>query len=220
LQTAGKSVVVTYDVTANRLVVTSNDTTTASTVNVTGGTARTSLGLLSGTSTASSGTYTSPATLIFDGVSVSLTGTASAGDVLEVNSYSHAARDLAVVLTDPVSVAASSTKAGPPGNNVNLLSLVALQHQQFASLDGGTLKDAYRTAAANLGVVAQTAERETDAQETLKDQIETLRAQVSGVSIDEELVNLMKFQRGFEAASRLVRMTDEMFQTLLSLKPY
>jgi flagellar hook-associated protein 1 FlgK len=43
---------------------------------------------------------------------------------------------------------------------------------------------------------------------------------VSGVSIDEELVNLMKFQRGFEAASRLVRITDEMFQTLLSLKPY
>jgi flagellar hook-associated protein 1 FlgK len=117
-------------------------------------------------------------------------------------------------------VAASSTKAGSPGNNVNLLSLVALQHRQFASLDGGTLKDAYRTAAADLGVVAKTAERETDAQEILKDQIETLRAQVSGVSIDEELVNLMKFQRGFEAASRLVRITDEMFQTLLSLKPY
>ncbi len=220
LQAAGKSVVVSYDVTTNRLIVTSNDTTSASSVTVTGGTARTSLGVLNGTSTAASGVYASPTTLVFDGVSVSLTGTASAGDVLEVNTYHDAARDLAVALTDPASVAASSTKAGSPGNNVNLLSMVALQHRQFASLDGGTLKDAYRTAAADLGVVAKTAERETDAQEILKDQIETLRAQVSGVSIDEELVNLMKFQRGFEAASRLVRITDEMFQTLLSLKPY
>lgn len=220
LQSAGKSVVVTYDVTSNRLVITSNNSTSTSAVNVTGGTARTSLGMVSGTSTASSGTYASPATLTFDGIAVSLTGAAAAGDVYKVNAYDDAAKNVAVALTDPATVAASSTKAGPPGNNANMLALVALQHRQFASLEEGTLKDAYRTAAANLGVVAQTAERETDAQETLKDQIETLRAQVSGVSIDEELVNLIKFQRGFEAASRLVRMTDEMFETLLSLKPY
>jgi flagellar hook-associated protein 1 FlgK len=220
LQAAGKSVVVAYDTTTNRFVITSNNTTSASSVNVTGGTARTSLGLLGGTSTASSGTYTSPMTITFDGVSVSLTGAAAAGDVFEVNAYSHAAKDLAVVLTDPAAVAASSTKSGAPGNNVNMLALVGLQSRQFASLAGGTLGEAYRTAAANLGVAANTADREVEAQGILKDQIETLRAQVSGVSIDEELVNLIKFQRGFEAASRLVRVTDEMFQTLLSLKPY
>ena len=81
------------------------------------------------------------------------------------------------------------------------------------------MQDAYRSVAAEFGVAAQTADREKNATEILKDQIETLRAQVSGVSMDEELVNLIKFQRGFEAASRLVRLTDEMFQTLLSIKP-
>ncbi|MBH0201272.1 MAG: flagellar hook-associated protein FlgK [Nitrospira sp.] len=219
LQASGKTVAVTYDTTSNRLVITSNDTTTASALNVTGGTARTSLGLIAGTSTSASGTYTSPATLTFDGLSVSLTGAAAGGDVFEVDSYSHAARDLAVVLTNPSSIAASSTRTGVPGNNTNLLALVALQHKQFASLGNGTLHDAYRSVAAELGVVAQTADREKEAKEILKDQIETLRAQVSGVSMDEELVNLIKFQRGFEAASRLVRLTDEMFQTLLSIKP-
>jgi flagellar hook-associated protein 1 FlgK len=150
---------------------------------------------------------------------VTVTGAAAAGDVFKVDSYSHAARDLAVTLTNPSSVAASSSRAGVPGNNTNILSLVALQQRRFASLDGGTLNDAYRTVAANLGVAAQTADREQEAKEILKDQVETLRAQVSGVSMDEELVNLIKFQRGFEAASRLVRITDEMFQTLLSIKP-
>jgi flagellar hook-associated protein 1 len=81
------------------------------------------------------------------------------------------------------------------------------------------LNDAYRVVAAELGVAAQAADREREAKEILKDQIETLRGQVSGVSLDEELVNLIKFQRGFEAASRLVRLTDEMFQTLLAIKP-
>jgi flagellar hook-associated protein 1 FlgK len=219
LQAAGKTVAVTYDITTNRLVITSNDTTASSAVNVTGGTARTSLGLIAGTNTPATGTYTSPATLTFDGLSVTLTGAAASGDIFEVNSYSHAARDLAVALTNPSSVAASSMRTGIPGNNTNLLSLVALQQRRFASLDNGTLNDAYRAVAAELGVASQTADREKEAKDMLKDQIETLRAQVSGVSIDEELVNLMKFQRGFEAASRLVRLTDEMFQTLLSIKP-
>lgn len=219
LVAAGKTVAVIYDTTTNRLVITSNSTLSASAVDVTSGTARASLGLTSGTSTAASGTYGSPTTFTFDGLSMTVTGTPAAGDVFGADSYSRAARDLTVVLTTPASVAASSSRTGVPGNNANLLSLVALQHRQFASLNNGTLNDAYRTTAANLGVAAQAADRENEAQEILKDQIDTLRAQVSGVSIDEELVNLIKFQRGFEAASRLVKLTDEMFQTLLSIKP-
>lgn len=219
LVAAGKTVAVIYDTTTNRLVITSNSTASASAVDVTSGTARASLGLTSGTSTAASGTYGSPTTFTFDGLSMTVTGTPAAGDVFEADSYSRASRDLTVVLTTPASVAASSTRTGVPGNNANLLSLVALQHRQFASLNNGTLNDAYRTTAANLGVAAQAADRENEAQEILKDQIDTLRAQISGVSIDEELVNLIKFQRGFEAASRLVKLTDEMFQTLLSIKP-
>jgi flagellar hook-associated protein 1 FlgK len=123
-----------------------------------------------------------------------------------------------VALTSAASVAASSTRAGAPGNNTNALALVALQQRQFTSLQSDTLANAYRRTAAELGVKIQTAERNNDAQDILRDQIETIRAQVSGVSIDEEMINLIKFQRGFEAASRLIRVTDEMMETMLSLK--
>lgn len=218
LQAAGKTVSVIFDTTASRLVITSNSTASTSAVNVTGGTARTSLGLASGTATAASGTYGSPATFTFDGLSVTVTGAPAAGDVLRANSYNDAAKRLSVALTSPSSVAASSTRAGIPGNDANALALVALQHRQHATLDAETFHDAYRNTAAGLGVQAQAANRDQEAQEILKDQIETLRAQVSGVSLDEELVNLIKYQRGFEAASRLVTVTNEMFETLLSLK--
>jgi len=218
LQAAGLTVSATFDITTNRLVLTSNGTGTGSAVNVTGGSARSSLGLLAGTSTAASGTYSDPSTYLFDGISVTLSGIPAADDVFRVNSYRDSAGSLSVAITNPASIAASSTRTGIPGNNDTLLQLVALQHQRFSSLHDNSFHDAYRGIAANLGVSAQTADREQTAQEILRDQIDTFRAQVSGVSIDEELVNLVKFQRGFEAASRLVRVTDEMFDTLLSLK--
>lgn len=218
LQAAGVTASVTFDTTTNRFVITSNGTSTTSAVDVTGGTARTGLGLLSGTSTAASGTYSTPTTFVFDGQSVTLSGNPTADDVFRVNSYHNAAANLSVALTDPASIAASSSRTGLPGNNDSMLQLVALQHTHFISLNNGTLADSYRSAAAHLGVAAQTADRDLTAQEVLSDQIHTFRAQVSGVSLDEELINLVKFQRGFEAASKLVQMTSEMYDTLLSLK--
>jgi flagellar hook-associated protein 1 FlgK len=211
--------VVTYDSTTSRFVITSNATDLTSAVNVTGGSARASLGLTAGVSTAASGTYGSPHTFNFDGISVTVSGTPSADDVFLINTYDDAAKDFAAVISDPSAVAASSLRAGIPGNNTNMLALVALQSRSFSNLGPGTLHDAYRDTAATLGVAAQAAGRDNEAQEILRDQIETIRAQVSGVSVDEELVNMIKFQRGFEAASRLIRVTDEMLQTILSLKP-
>lgn len=218
LQAAGRAVSVAFDGTTGRFVMTSADTSASSAVNVTGGTARSTLGLVGGISTAATGAYAGPAVLNFDGLSVTIAGTPAAGDVFRADSYTDAAKHAAVALTSASSVAASSTRAGAPGNNSNVLALVALQHRQFAGLQANTLHDAYRQTAANLGVMIQTAERNHDAQDILRDQIETIRAQVSGVSIDEEMINLIKFQRGFEAASRLIRATDDMLQTLLSLK--
>ena len=219
LQAAGRTVSVVFDGTSNRFVLTSADPSASSAVDVTGGTAGTTLGLVNGTSTAATGTYAGPTVLNFDGLSVTITGMPTAGDVFRADSYTDAAKNAAVALANAASVAASSTRAGAPGNNTNALALVALQHRQFTGLQSNTLYDAYRQTAAELGVEIQTAERNNDAQDILRDQIETIRAQVSGVSIDEEMINLMKYQRGFEAASRLIRVTDEMLQTLLSLKP-
>ncbi|MCS6896889.1 MAG: flagellar hook-associated protein FlgK [Nitrospira sp.] len=218
LQAAGKTVSVVYDTTTNRLVLTSNTTDPSSSVDVTGGTARSSLGLVSGLSTASSGTLTVPQTLNFDGISVTVTGTPAGGDRLSVNSYEGTARRITAVLTNPSSVAASSLRNGVPGNNVNMLELAGLQTLPFEHLGPATLQEAYRRLASDFGVVVHTTDRDHEAQEILRDQIDAMRSQVSGVSLDEELVALIKFQRAFEAASRLIRVSDEMFQTILSLK--
>lgn len=217
LAAAGKSVTVTYDTTTNRLVLTSNSGASTSAVNVTGGTARATLGLLGGTSTAASGTYTSPQTFNADGISVQLSGAPAAGDVFTFDTRTATAKNMAVVLTDPGKVAASSTQAGLPNDNANALALVAIQSNMLATLGGATLNAFYGATAAAVGISAQTNAQNLTAQNVIQNQLDASRGQISGVSTDEELTNLLKFQRSYEAASRLIVVTDEMLQTLLGM---
>jgi flagellar hook-associated protein 1 len=218
LQAAGRSVVVTYDTSTSRFTITSNASTSASAVNVAGGNAAATLGLSTGTSTAASGTYAGPQTFTIDGIQVTLSGTSAAKDVFSFNSYTDTAKTIGTSLTNGGKVAASSTRAGVPGNNATMMALIALQTKSISAIGNTTFGDAYRVAATGLGVAAQSAEAKLNAQNILHEQLESFRAQSSGVSIDEELVDMLKYQRIFEAASRLIVVTDELLQTLMNLK--
>ncbi|HRI37832.1 MAG TPA: flagellar basal body rod C-terminal domain-containing protein, partial [Nitrospira sp.] len=218
LTAAGRQVTVSFDRTTNRFLVRSNLTGGASAVDVTGGTARAGLGLSGGTATAASGTYSGPQTFHVDGVAVTVSGAPVANDVLAFNSRENAARDILVALSDPSKLALSSTRAGVPGNNQNGLNLVALQSKTITSLDNATLLDSYRKTTSDLGVASQVAKQRLDTEEVRQEQLQSFHAQVSGVSLDEELVNLLQFQRAFEAASRMIVAADEMMSTLISLK--
>jgi flagellar hook-associated protein 1 FlgK len=218
LAAAGRRVTVLFDSTTNRMVLQSHSVGGTSSVDVVGGTARATLGLSTGTSTAASGTYGAPQTFHIDGIAVTVSGAPAANDVLSVNSRENAARDVAVALSDPSKIALSSTRAGVPGNNQIGLALVALQSKTVTGLNNTTLIDAYRKTATDLGVASQIASQRVNAEEIRHEQLQNFRAQVSGVSLDEELVNLLKYQRAFEAASRMIVAADEMMSTLISLK--
>lgn len=128
------------------------------------------------------------------------------------------AATISVALTDRLKIAASSTSAGTPGNNVNALAIATLQTTAIAGLSNATFQSYYSAAAGSFGATLQGAQRDLSAQEILHDQLEAHRAEVSGVSLDEELVNLLKYQRAFQAASKLITTSDEMLQTILTLK--
>jgi flagellar hook-associated protein 1 FlgK len=128
------------------------------------------------------------------------------------------ASTIAVGLTDRVKIAASSTAAGVPGNNVNALAVASLQTASVAGLGNATYQEYYSATAGSFGAQLQAAERDASAQEIVQEQLEAHRAEVSGVSLDEELVNLLKYQRAYQAASKLITTSDEMLQTILSIK--
>ncbi len=128
------------------------------------------------------------------------------------------ARTVAVGLTDWRQIAASSTAAGVPGNNANALALGAIQTSSQAALGGATLGAHASSLVSSIGTQARAAERDLQAQEIVQERLESRRAEVSGVSLDEELVNMLQQERAFQAASKLIVTADEMLQTLLGLK--
>jgi len=125
---------------------------------------------------------------------------------------------MAVSLTNIRQIAASSTAIGVPGNNANALALAGLRNMDFASLGNVTFQEYYSTIAGSFGSTLQGVEANLEVQQILHEQLTSQRASISGVSMDEELANLLQYQRSFEAASRMIVIADEMFQTILSIK--
>jgi flagellar hook-associated protein 1 FlgK len=103
------------------------------------------------------------------------------------------------------------------GDNRNALALADLAD---APVGPGnlTFADAYRRLVTEIGLDTEQAGQEALFQQKLVEQLTQMRDAVSGVSLDEELSNLIKYQRAYQAAARLVSVADELYQTILSLK--
>lgn len=115
------------------------------------------------------------------------------------------AATLTVVATS-ATVAAGSTGAAGAGD-------LALQ---LSGLRGGTTDSQYATLIQNMGSGAADAQRRSDTSTSLASAADARRQSVSGVSLDEELTDMLKFQRGYQAASRALSTMDQMLDTLIN----
>ncbi len=168
-------------------------------------------------STVTSGTYTSGVAINFDGLDVVITGTPAAGDFFELSAQKGAAQRFGLVLSNTDKIAASSTALGVPGNNVNALSLVDIHTTRQTTLGNSTLNDYQTITIGDVGNAARESNLALTTTTLEVDQLKGLRESVSGVSLDEELTNLLSFQRSFEASARLITVADELFQTVLAM---
>jgi flagellar hook-associated protein 1 FlgK len=123
------------------------------------------------------------------------------------------AQTIKMNITDPTQVAASLN--GTVGDNANALALSNLQNQTIVG--GQKPIDFYSNTVAQLGTDIQQASSQSDTQSVVLQQLQTQRNSISGVSMDEEAANLVRFQRAYQAAARVVNVIDEMTQTALNL---
>ena len=123
----------------------------------------------------------------------------------------------AALAADSDLIAAAQDAAGAPGDNRNALALVNLQTTTVAALGTQTFQDDFLSMVADIGSQVQASESAANFQKALLIETQARRESVSGVSIDEEMTNLIKFQRAFEAAARLVTVGDEMYQSVLAM---
>lgn len=99
-------------------------------------------------------------------------------------------------------------------NAVNLSK--RLKNDTSALLGNKSLDGYYSTMVTALGVQSQNAQRLTTNQQTLVNQTTNWRASVSGVNTDEELTNMIRFQKGYSSAARVLTAMDEMLDKLIN----
>ena len=119
------------------------------------------------------------------------------------------ATTLQLAISLPAEVAASKVAGGNLGStNADALGALATSGSGADSL--------YRQMVVGLGVAAQSADRSAEIQASVVASVDAARVAESGVNLDEEMTNLITYQRAYEAASRVMTTIDGMLDTLIN----
>jgi flagellar hook-associated protein 1 FlgK len=124
-----------------------------------------------------------------------------------------AAAALSVAITDPVLLAASSD--GTPGSNGNLAVISAVHDQAVAA--GQKPLDFYSSLVFKVGSDTANTAADLSASELILRQLEDQRASISGVSLDEEAANIVRYQTAYQAAARVVSTVNSLLDIAVNL---
>jgi flagellar hook-associated protein 1 FlgK len=114
----------------------------------------------------------------------------------------------AAVVSDPRLVAAASSTSA--GDNQTARAIAALREGNPSAIDD------WGALVLRVGSERQAALREATSRSDVLDQIESMRAEISGVSLDEEAAMLMRFQRAYEANARFFSVIDQLLDVLMA----
>ncbi len=130
--------------------------------------------------------------------------------------WSGAAATLSMTLTNPNEVAAGSGGTYLPGDNSNCLKITGLQDK--ALINNSTINDYYNSIASDIGLEVSQNKQTLASTKDAMVQLQNMRDNTSGgVSIDEEMLMLIQYQTGYEAAAKYLSTVDEMLNTLMQL---
>lgn len=157
-------------------------------------------------------TYTSlPQTV--DGLTISATTAPAAGDSFIIQPTREAASGISMATTNGDKIAAGTTNAS--GDNTNINAMAALVSANL--VNGKTLGDANGTLMGQIGNAASAMQTEASTNSTLLQQATTQQQSVSGVNLDEEAANLLKYQQAYQAAAKAMSIANEVFQSILDI---
>ncbi len=124
------------------------------------------------------------------------------------------------VLNDPSLIAAAE---GPPaaflgpGDGENALAIAQLRDGAFPGLGGTGFVEFFNGVISSAGIDTRTFENRSESQEAVLHSLDLRRDSIAGVNMDEELIDLVRFQRAFEASSRTIQTFNEIYETIINM---
>jgi flagellar hook-associated protein 1 FlgK len=106
----------------------------------------------------------------------------------------------------------------PSGNGQNAQDMADIKLDNGLDFGGttSTIDDFYRNIIGKLGIDSQQAQRMQDNSEVIVNQVENRRQSISGVSLDEEMANMIKYQQAYNAAARMVTTMDQCLDKVIN----
>lgn len=166
-------------------------------------------------------------TLRFEGLQVDIDQTTrqmKAGDKFEFRFFDDATAQFDATLNNPDQVAyrggdLSTTPAGAvplaTGNNVNAANMASLQDKKLLNNGQNTFKAAYSVMAGNVGTYHKTNQVSMDTQDAVNAQLTQVKDSMSGVNLDEEAANMLRFQQAYQAAAQIMQASQKMFDAII-----
>jgi len=114
-------------------------------------------------------------------------------------------------------IAAAEDATALSGDNRSAMAIAALADDK-SIMTNGSFSDFFTTLVGDVSTHVNHVQSEMDYQSSVVAQSDAYKNSISGVSIDEEMVNLIQYQRSFEAAAKMIQTVDELLSAALSLK--
>ena len=177
------------------------------------------------TTNASSGTFTFASGSTFnikDGFAVTISGSAVSGDKVTFSVSEDAASGMSVsstITTNTRKIAAGTTTNGDGANALlmaDLQNTLSFNSVTWSGSGSGsyTFDEYYNAVVSTIGIESFSAQATLRQQEGIMLQLNSRRESISGVSIDEEMIKMIKFQQAYNASARMISVVDEMLDAL------
>jgi flagellar hook-associated protein 1 FlgK len=154
--------------------------------------------------------------LNFDGLQVTPSGTPAAKDSFVVKPVSNAIVNMGVAITNETQIAAASAPGGDSDNR-NAQSLLDLQSKNLVN-GNATLAQAYASLVSDIGNKTNTLKTTSDTQTNVVKQLTTRQQSVSGVNLDEEYINLQRYQQYYMANAQVLQTASAIFDALIGIR--
>lgn len=147
-------------------------------------------------------------------------GTMVSGDEYSIRPTRNVASNIALNITDVNKLALSGSATSGPSDNTNALLLANLQIEQKVTSTNGmqiTFSAAFAQLVSNVGNKSYELKITGESEAQVLESTTTAMQSESGVNLDEEAANLIRYQQAYQAAGKMMQMASELFQILLDL---
>ena len=112
---------------------------------------------------------------------------------------------------------ATALKPNSPGDNRIAIAISKVQNEKVLGEGSKTFEESYLQSVGKIGLATSKSKVNSEQSKGILAQAKSIKERISGVSIDEEATNMVKYQQSYQASAKMIRAADEMFDSVLTM---